>query len=70
MVSNAYIRVLDAETKAEIARYDLGEDYSVETALIFGELYLVGTEYKFKAIGQGFPDGLKGLATNYGITVG
>jgi tellurium resistance protein TerD len=69
MVNNAYVRVLNAETKEEIARYDLGEDYSLETAIIFGELYKVGSEWKFKAIGQGFTNGLAGLATNYGVNL-
>jgi tellurium resistance protein TerD len=70
MVSNAYIRIVDADTNTEIARYDLSEDYSVETALIFGELYLHNNEWKFKAVGQGFAGGLAGLCANYGITVG
>lgn len=69
MVNNAYIRVLDATTSTEIARYDLSEDYSVETALIFGELYLNNGEWKFKAVGQGFNDGLAGLCGNFGVAV-
>jgi tellurium resistance protein TerD len=69
MVSNAYIRIVDADTNTEIARYDLSEDYSVETALIFGELYLHNNEWKFKAVGQGFAGGLADLCANYGITV-
>ena len=69
MVSNAYIRVVDEGTGTEIARYDLSEDYSVETALIFGELYNHNGEWKFKAIGQGFADGLAGLCKNFGVEV-
>ena len=68
-VSNAYIRVVDEGTGTEVARYDLSEDYSVETALIFGELYLHNGEWKFKAIGQGFADGLAGLCKNFGVEV-
>lgn len=68
-VSNAYIRVINKTTGAEIARYDLSEDASTETAMVFGELYRHGEEWKFKAIGQGFAGGLKALATNYGISV-
>lgn len=66
-VNNAYIRVVDADTNTELARYDLSEDYSVETALIFGEFYLANGEWKFKAVGQGFANGLKGLCDNYGV---
>jgi len=69
MVNNAYIRVVDEGTGTEVARYDLSEDYSVETALIFGELYLHNGEWKFKAIGQGFADGLAGLCKNFGVEV-
>lgn len=69
MVNNAYIRVIDESTGTEITRYDLSEDCSVETGLIFGELYLHNAEWKFKAIGQGFVDGLEGLCRNYGVEV-
>ena len=61
MVNNAYVRIVDETTGTEVARYDLSEDYSVETALIFGELYNHNGEWKFKAIGQGFANGV-GLA--------
>ncbi len=69
-VSNAYIRVMNKADGKEIARYDLSEDYSVETALTFGELYRHGAEWKFKAIGQGFAGGLGPLAQSYGVNLG
>lgn len=69
-VSNAYIRVVNKADGKEIARYDLSEDYSIETALIFGELYRHNSEWKFKAIGQGFAGGLGPLARNFGVNVG
>lgn len=69
-VNNAYIRIIDADSNTELARYDLSEDYSVETALIFGELYLNNGEWKFKAVGQGFANGLAGLCGNYGVNAG
>lgn len=68
-VSNASIRVLNQDGGAEIARYDLSEDASTETAMIFGELYRHGGEWKFKAIGQGFAGGLAALATAHGVNV-
>jgi tellurium resistance protein TerD len=67
MVSNAFIRIVDQATNAEIARFDLSEDMSIETAMIFGEVYRHSGEWKFKAVGQGFGGGLKALAQNYGI---
>lgn len=69
-VGKAYIRCVDADTSKEIARYDLSEDGSTETAMIFGEVYRSGSEWKFKAIGQGFAGGLAPLATSFGINVG
>jgi tellurium resistance protein TerD len=69
-VGNAYIRVLNKADGKEIARYDLSEDYSTETAMIFGELYRNGGEWKFKAIGQGFAGGLSPLAKNFGVNIG
>jgi tellurium resistance protein TerD len=69
MVSNAYVRVLDAKGGKEVARYDLGEDASTETALIFAEVYRNGAEWKFKAVGQGFKGGLGPLARNFGVNV-
>ena len=67
MVAKAYIRCLDANTNKEIARYDLSEDSSTETAMIFGEIYRAGSEWKFKAVGQGFKGGLGPLARSFGI---
>ncbi|WP_293266715.1 TerD family protein [Neptunomonas sp.] len=69
-VSNAFIRVVNQDSNAEVARYDLSEDYSTETALVFGELYRHNSEWKFKAIGQGFAGGLKPMAQQYGVNVG
>ncbi len=67
MVSNAYIRIVDGGSNQEVARYDLSEDASIETAMIFGELYCNNGEWKFKAIGQGFQGGLQPLARNFGV---
>ena len=67
MVGQAYIRCLNADGNTELARYDLSEDGSVETAMIFGELYRYGSEWKFRAIGQGFKGGLGPLARSYGV---
>ena len=69
MVSNAYIRVVNRDGDAEITRFDLSEDMSVETAMIFGELYRHSGEWKFKDIGQGYAGGLGPLARNYGVNV-
>lgn len=69
MVSNAYIRVLDQGNGSEIARYDLSEDASTVTAMIFGELYRHNGEWKFKAVGQGFSNGLAEMARNFGVDV-
>lgn len=68
MVSKAYIRCLDANGDKEIARYDLSEDSSTETAMIFGEIYRSGDAWKFKAVGQGFAGGLGPLARSFGIS--
>ncbi len=68
-VANAFIRVVNAAGGAELARYDLTEDASTETAMIFGELYRNGAEWKFRAVGQGYSSGLKGIATDYGVNV-
>lgn len=69
MVTNAFIRVVNAGDNTEIARYDLSEDASTETAMVFGELYRHGEEWKFKAIGQGFAGGLAPLAKSFGVNV-
>ncbi|HEY6530285.1 MAG TPA: TerD family protein [Cellvibrionaceae bacterium] len=66
-VGKAYIRVLNADGDKEIARFDLSEDGSTETAMVFGEVYRAGSEWKFKAVGQGFAGGLGPLARSYGI---
>ncbi|MDO5520893.1 MAG: TerD family protein [bacterium] len=66
-VSNAYIRIMDEATNAELIRYDLGEDFSIETAVVVGELYRNNGEWKFNAIGSGFQGGLAALCGNYGI---
>lgn len=68
-VSNAYIRIVNEETNEELIRYDLGEDFSIETAVVVGELYKHGTEWKFSAIGSGFQGGLGALCKNFGIDV-
>ncbi|MDR3170062.1 MAG: TerD family protein [Treponema sp.] len=68
-VSNAYIRVVDETSNVELLRYDLGEDYSIETAVVIAEIYRAGGEWKFNAIGSGFKGGLAALATNYGLQV-
>lgn len=67
MVAKAYIRCLNADGEAEIARYDLSEDSSTETAMIFGELYRHGAEWKFRAVGQGYKGGLGPLARSFGV---
>lgn len=68
-VVNAYIRVVDVATGNELARYDLSEDASTETAMVFGELYRNNAEWKFRAIGQGYASGLAGIATDYGVSL-
>jgi len=70
MVRNAFMRVVNKDSNSEIARFDLSEDYSVETAMVFGEVYRNGAEWKFKAVGQGFAGGLKALATDHGVSIG
>ncbi|TKI58172.1 TerD family protein [Brevibacillus antibioticus] len=69
-VSNAYARVLSASNGEELIRYDLGEDFSIETAVVVGDLYRHGSEWKFSAIGSGYKDGLAGLARDYGVNIG
>jgi tellurium resistance protein TerD len=69
MVSSAYVRCVNADNGSEVARFDLSEDASVETAMIFGEIYRHNGEWKFKAIGQGFAGGLGPLAKNFGVNV-
>lgn len=69
-VINAFIRVVDAHTNIELARYDLTEDASTETAMIFGELYRNGADWKFRAVGQGYASGLEGIVRDYGVNLG
>lgn len=69
-VSNAFIRIFNEETNEELIKYDLSEDYSIETAVVVGELYRHGEEWKFNAIGSGFEGGLAALCNNFGINVG
>lgn len=69
MVRNAFIRIVDRANNTEIVRYDLGEDFSIETALVFGELYRHNSEWKFRAVGQGYTAGLAGIAKDYGVNV-
>jgi tellurium resistance protein TerD len=68
-VRNAFIRIVNQADGRELARYDLTEDASTETAMVFGELYRNGTEWKFRAIGQGYASGLAGIASDYGVNV-
>ena len=70
MVENSYIRVVDAASGTELIRYDLGEDFSVETAVVVADLYRHGGEWKFNAIGSGFSGGLAALCANFGVDIG
>ena len=68
-VGDAYVRIVNFDNDVEIARFDLSEDYSTETAMIFGEIYRHGGEWKFKAVGQGYSGGLEAMCTQYGVIV-
>ncbi len=68
-VSNSFIRIVDETTNEELIHYDLGEDFSIETAVVVGELYRHNGEWKFNAIGSGFQGGLVALCRNYGVNV-
>ncbi|GGZ11428.1 TerD family protein [Streptomyces poonensis] len=68
-ISNAFIRVVNQADGQELARYDLSEDASTETAMIFGEVYRHGGEWKFRAVGQGYASGLRGIALDFGVNV-
>ena len=68
-VANAFVRIVDDATGAELIRYDLEEDFSIETALVVGELYRHNGEWKFNAIGSGFQGGLEALCRNFGVNV-
>jgi tellurium resistance protein TerD len=69
-VSNAFVRIVDSSNGTEITRYDLTEDSSTETAMIFGEVYRHGEEWKFRAVGQGFAGGLGPMARHFGVNIG
>ncbi|GAA2269377.1 hypothetical protein GCM10010430_63610 [Kitasatospora cystarginea] len=68
-VRGAYIRLADRDGGAELVRYDLGQDASTEAAMVFGELYRNGSDWKFRAVGQGYASGLAGIARDFGVTV-
>ena len=68
-VANAYIRIVDETSGRELIHYDLGEDFSIETAVVVGELYRHAGEWKFNAIGSGFKGGLRALCLNFGVNV-
>ena len=68
-VRNAFIRIVNQADNSELARYDLTEDASTETAMVFGELYRNGAEWKFRAVGQGYATGLAGIARDFGVNV-
>jgi tellurium resistance protein TerD len=66
-VRNAFIRIVNQGDGSEIARYDLSEDASTETAMVFGEIYRNSGEWKFRAVGQGYSSGLAGIARDFGV---
>ncbi|OCA88746.1 TerD family protein [Pseudobacillus wudalianchiensis] len=66
-VSNSYVRIVNTENNEELIRYDLGEDFSIETAVVVGELYRHNGEWKFNAIGSGYQGGLASLVKDYGL---
>ena len=68
-INNAFIRIYNEDTGEEMLRYDLGEDFSIETAAVFGEVYKNGSEWKFNAIGSGYQGGLAALCVQYGVEV-
>ncbi len=69
MIGSAFIRIVNQDNNREIVRYDLSEDMSIETAMLFGEVYRHGGEWKFRAVGQGFKGGLDAMAKNYGVNI-
>ncbi|HDF3005441.1 TPA: TerD family protein [Clostridioides difficile] len=69
-VENSYIRIYNEETNEELIKYELGEDFSIETAIVVAELYRHNGEWKFNALGSGFEDGLAGLCKNFGVNIG
>jgi tellurium resistance protein TerD len=68
-VSNAFIRIVNEDSNQELIRYDLGEDFSIETAVVVGEFYRNGAEWKFNAIGSGFQGGLRALCSSFGVNI-
>ncbi len=68
-VSNAYIHILDEANNKELIRYDLGEDFSIETAVVVGEIFRSGQDWKFNAIGSGYKGGLRSLCLDFGVNV-
>ncbi len=68
-INNAFVRVIDELKNEEILRYDLGEDFSIETAAVFGELYKNNNEWKFNAIGSGYQGGLAAICNSYGVEI-
>ncbi len=68
-VNNAYMQIVDMDSDSEVARFDLTEDYSTETAMIFGEVYRHNGDWKFKAVGQGFAGGLEAMCGQFGVDV-
>jgi tellurium resistance protein TerD len=66
-VSNSYVRIINGDTNEELIRYDLGEDFSIETAIVVGELYRHNNEWKFNAIGSGYQGGLGSLVRDFGL---
>lgn len=68
-VANAFIRIVNQDTGIEVVRFDLAEDYSTETAMVFGEVYRHNGEWKFRAVGQGYSGGLAAMCAQYGIQV-
>lgn len=69
-VMNAFIRIVNEDSGSEVVRFDLTEDYSVETAMVFGELYRNAGEWKFRAVGQGYAGGLGAMCGQYGVNIG
>jgi tellurium resistance protein TerD len=69
-IANAFIRIVNQDTQVEVVRFDLAEDYSSETAMVFGEVYRHNGGWKFKAVGQGYSGGLAAMCQQYGIQIG
>jgi len=69
-IANAFIRIVNQDTQVEVVRFDLAEDYSTETAMVFGEVYRHNGEWKFRAVGQGYSGGLAAMCQQYGIQTG